>query len=227
MDIVNSKIRTALSLLLVLSISACAAQLKSSVDVAENAAFGDLKTFAWITDQPMFTSNAASPEVVNPLNEQRIRTAVEQTLQSKGYRQVGIDQADFVVAFTLGARERVRVQQYYNDFGYRYYGYHRGFSRFSRFGRFGRFGSGYGGFSPSVSVRTFTEGTLVVDIFEKTEKEAIWHGSATRRLSRDNGTRQLIDEAVTALLAEFPDRDAMAAEKNDYQLTEKSEAFAT
>ncbi len=204
MNIINFKIRTALWLLLVLTLSACATSLKSSVDVADHAEFGELRTYAWITDQPMFASNAASPEVINPLNEQRIRAAVEEQLQNKGYRQVSIDQADFVVAFTLGARERVRVQQYYNDFGYNYYGYHHGFSRFGRFGR------GFGGFGPSVSVRTFTEGTLVVDIFENTEKEAIWHGSATKRLSRDNGTRQLIDEAVTALLAEFPDREAMA-----------------
>jgi len=201
MNSVNSKIRTALSLLIVLGISACATTLKSTVDVADHAEFGELRTYAWITNQPMFVSNAASPEVVNPLNEQRIRTAVEEQLQNKGYQKVTIDQADFVVAFTLGARERVRVQQYYNDFGYNYYGYHHGF---------GRFGRGFGGFGPSVSVRTFTEGTLVVDIFENTEKEAIWHGSATKRLSRDNGTRQLIDEAVTTLLAEFPDRDAMA-----------------
>ncbi len=207
MNIINLKIRTVLSLLLVLSISACATTLKSSVDVADHAEFGALKTYAWITDQPFFTSSAASPEVINPLNEQRIRAAVEEQLQNKGYRQVSIDQADFVVAFTLGARQRVRVQQYYNDFGYNYYGYHHGFSRFSRFGRFGR---GFNGFGSSVSVRTFTEGTLVVDIFDNTEKEAIWHGSASKRLSRDNGTRELIDEAVTVLLAEFPDRDAMA-----------------
>jgi hypothetical protein len=203
MNIVNFKIRTALSLLFVLSISACAAQLKSSVDIAEQAEFGELKTYAWISDQPMFASNAAAPEVVNPLNEQRIRTAVEDQLQNKGYRKVSIDQADFVVAFTLGARERVRIQQHYNDFGYNYYGYHHGFNRFSRFGR------GFGGFGSSVSVRTFTEGTLVVDIFENTEKEAIWHGSATKRLSGDGATLELIDEAVTTLLAEFPDRDAM------------------
>ena len=205
MNIVNLKMRTALSLLVVLSISACATTLKSSVDVADHAEFGELKTYAWITDQPLFTSNAVSPEVVNPLNEQRIRVAVENQLRNKGYRKVSIDQADFVVAFTLGARERVRVQQYYDDFGYNYYGYHHGFSRFGRFGR------GFGGFGSSVSVRTFTEGTLVVDIFENAEKEAIWHGSATKRLSRDNGTRELIDEAVMVLLAEFPDREAMVA----------------
>ena len=200
MNIANSKIRAALALLVVLSISACATTLKSSVDVADHAEFGELRTYAWITDQHMFVSNAVSPEVVNPLNEQRIRTAVEEQLENKGYRKVTIDQADFVVAFTLGARERVRIQQYYNDFGYNYYGYHHGFSRSGR---------GFNGFGPSVSVRTFTEGTLVVDIFENTENEAIWHGSASKRLSRDNGTRELIDEAVTALLAEFPDRDAM------------------
>ncbi len=204
MNIIKLKIRTALSLLLVLGISACATQLKSSVDVADHAMFGELKTYAWITDQPMFASNAASPEVVNPLNELRIRRSVEKQLANKGYRKASIDQADFVVAFTLGARDRVRVQQHYNDFGYGYYGYHHGFSRFNRFGR------GFNGFGPSVSVRTFTEGTLAVDIFENTDKEAIWHGSASKRLSRDHGTRELIDEAVTALLAEFPDRDAMA-----------------
>ena len=203
MNIVNSKIRTALSLLLVLGISACATPLKKSVDVADQAEFGELKTYAWITDQPLFTSNAASPEVINPLNKQRIRTAVEVQLENKGYQRVSIDQADFVVAFTLGARDRVRVQQHYTDFGYNYYGYHRGFSRFGRFGR------GFGGFGSSVSVRTFTEGTLVVDIFENTEKEAIWHGSATKRLSGDDAALELIDEAVTSLLAEFPDRDAM------------------
>ncbi len=182
MNIVISKVRTALSLLLVLGISACATTLKSSVDVADHAMFGELKTYAWITDQPMFTSNAASPDVVNPLNEQRIRTAVEEQLQNKGYRQVSIDQADFVVAFTLGARDRVRVQQYYNDFGYGYYGYHHGFSRFNRFGR------GFNAFGPSVSVRTFTEGTLAVDIFENTEKEAIWHGSVDKFQSRNSVT---------------------------------------
>ena len=207
MNTFNSEIRTALSLLVVLTLSACAATLKSSVDVADHAEFGELRTYAWITDQPMFASNVVSPEVVNPLNEQRIRAAIEEQLENKGYRRVSIDQADFVVAFTLGARERVRVQQYYNNLGYGFYGYHRGFGRFGR--GFGGFGRGFDGFGSSVSVRTFTEGILVVDIFENTAKEAIWHGSATKRLSRDDEPRGLIDEAVAVLLAEFPDRDAM------------------
>lgn len=138
---------------------------------------------------------------------------MEQQLTRKGYEMAPIVEADFVVGFTLGAQDRVRVQRYYDDLGYRYYGFYPGFGRFSRFS------PGFGGFGSSVSVRTFTEGTLVVDIFENTRKEAIWHGSASKRISSSEATRELIDEAVVALLAEFPDRgmigDAMKAAQID------------
>ena len=48
----------------------------------------------------------------------------------------------------------------------------------------------------------------MVDVFENTEKQAIWHGSATKRLSGDDATIELIDEAVTALLAELVEAQA-------------------
>ena len=62
MNIVNSKIRTALSLLVVLSISACATSLKSTVDVADHAEFGELKTSADI--------HAAAMEAADRLNDE-------------------------------------------------------------------------------------------------------------------------------------------------------------
>jgi len=43
----------------------------------------------------------------------------------------------------------------------------------------------------------------IVDIFS--DKEAIWHGSATKRLSREDSTTRLINEAVAALFAQVPD----------------------
>ncbi len=192
---INLPVRAMLAIFAMLTLSACATTLTSTVDTADHADLDGFKTYAWITDRPMFNSSIYAPEVVNPLNEQRIRAAIEDKLKDKGYRKASLAEADFVVAFTLGARDRVRVQNYYNDFGYGYYDYYSGFSRFGR---------GFGGRN-SVSVRTFTEGTLVVDIFSNSDKEAIWHGSATKRLRGDDSTRQLIDEAVTALLAEFPD----------------------
>ncbi len=66
------------------------------------------------------------------------------------------------------------------------------------------------GCGPSESVQTSTEGALVVDIFENTDKEAIWQGSATKRLLGDDATLEFIDEAVTTSFAEFPDRYRLA-----------------
>ncbi len=197
---INLQVRAMLSILAVLTMSACATTLTSTVDTADHANLNGFKTYAWIDDGLLFNSSTQAPEVVNPLNEQRTRTAIEEELERKGYQQASLAQADFVVAFTLGARDRVRVQNYHNDFfGYGYYDYYPGFYRFGR---------GHGGLGrSSASVRTFTEGTLVVDIFS--DKEAIWHGSATKRLSREDSTRQLIDEAVAALFAQFPDSESI------------------
>ena len=202
-----------LSFLAVLTLSSCAATLRSTVDTADHANLDGFKTYTWITDGPLFNSSAQAPEVVNPLNERRIRTTIEKELERKGYQKASLAQADIVVAFTLGARDRVRVQNYYDDFGYRYYGYYPGFSRFGR---------GYGGLGSSVSVRTFTEGTLVVDIFSNSDKEAIWHGSATERLHNHDSTSQFIDGAVTVLLAQFPDSGSRVITESGVRGIEKS-----
>ena len=203
MSHINSKVRAMLSILAMLTISACATTLRSTVDTADHAGLDGFKTFAWITEHASFDSSTQTPEFVNPLNERRVRAAIEEQLERKGYRKASLTEADFVVTFTLGARDRIRVQNYYDDFGYGYHGYYLGFSPF----RHGY--GGHGGYGRSGSVRTFTEGTLVVDIFSNSEKEALWHGSATKRLSRDDNTRELIDEAVTALFAQFPDSRTM------------------
>ena len=198
MNGIRLKMQSILTALAALTLSACATTLTSSVDTADNTELHGFMSYAWISDAPVFASNPAAPIATNPLNAQRIRTAMEFELARKGYRQVPLAEADLVVAASLGARERVQVRDYYNDLGYGYYGFHRGFGRFR-----------HGGFGRRTSVRTFTEGTLVVDVFENRHKEAIWHGSASKRLSRDYTAPELIDEAVMTLLQQFPDRDAM------------------
>jgi len=51
-----------------------------------------------------------------------------------------------------------------------------------------------------------TEGNLVVDIFDNRSKEAIWHGSASKRLAQADDAVELIDQAAAALLESFPDQ---------------------
>ena len=199
--------RPLLATVVVLTLSACASAIQSTVDVADQADFSNFQTYAWITDESLIARSDATSELGYPLNEQRTRAAVERELARKGYRKVSGAEADFVVSFTVGSR--VRVQQYYNNYGYSYHGYHHGFTRYG-YSRFGY--PGYGHYGSTASVYTFTEGSLVVDIFDNRSKEAIWHGSASKRLSRkdkDNAT-QLIDQAIASLLIEFPDSNSVS-----------------
>ncbi len=180
--------RPLLATVVVLTLSACASAIQSTVDVADQADFSNFQTYAWITDDSFIARSDATSELGYPLNEQRTRAAVERELARKGYRKVSSEEADFVVSFTVGSRDRVRVQQYYGNHGYSYHGYHHGFTRYG-FARYAY--PGYGNYGSTERVYTFTEGSLVVDIFDNRSKEAIWHGSASKRLSRqdkDNAT---------------------------------------
>ena len=198
--------RPLLAAVVVLTLSACASAIQSTVDVAEQADFSNFQTYAWITDESLIARSDATSELGYPLNEQRTRAAVERELARKGYRKVSGEEADFVVSFTVGSRDRVRVQQYYGNYGYSYHGYHHGFTRYG-YARYAY--PGYGHYGSTEGVYTFTEGSLVVDIFDNRSKEAIWHGSASKRLSRkdkDNAT-QLINQAIASLFIEFPDNN--------------------
>ena len=194
-------------LLSMLALSACATAIKSTVDVADNADFAGLNTFAWMTDQATSEQRALSNDL-NPLHEHRIRAAVEAELERKGYGKAARDEADFVVFVRLAVTDRQQVREFYGGYGYNYYGYYPGYRH--GYGHSFRRYRGYGyypGLSrSSVYVQTVIEGDLVVDIFDNRSNEAIWHGSASKRLRRTDEAVELIHEAVTALLAKFPDK---------------------
>ncbi len=92
------------------------------MDVADQADFSNFHTYAWITDESLIARSDATSELGYPLNEQRTRAAMERELAHKGYRKVSGEEADFVVSFTVGSRDRVGIRQYYNDYGYSYRG---------------------------------------------------------------------------------------------------------
>ena len=105
-------------LLSMLALSACATTIKSTVDVADSADFAGLNTYAWMTDLPTIEQWAVENDL-NPLQEQRIRAAVETELEHKGYRKAARDEADFVVFVRLDGTD----QEFYGSNGYNYDGY--------------------------------------------------------------------------------------------------------
>ena len=193
----------------ILGLSACASTLSSNVQTVEDTRLDDLATYAWLGGD-FALGNTVAPEVINPINRDHVRSAINDELSAKGYKLVDSSEADFIVAATLGANDELQLRQRFSSIGISgRRGFRGGFGRgFNRrgFGGFGRFGGGFGGYN-SVSVNQVTEGVLVLNVFENRTKEAIWHGAASKRLSKSFMAPELIDEAVTTLLEQFPDQE--------------------
>ncbi|HET9863351.1 MAG TPA: DUF4136 domain-containing protein [Steroidobacteraceae bacterium] len=181
--------KTLLPLLCIALLTACATSIRARSDYDSRNDFSRYQTFAWIAEDPLITPRG-SAEQVSPLNRRRIVEAIESQLAGKGFHKADDPSgADFVLSFTVGARDRIDAQSY----PVRFRGYW-----------------GWGGtyLGHDADVRTYREGTLAIDVFDARSNQPVWHGWATKRITdRDvENAAQLIPQAVAAILADFPPR---------------------
>lgn len=176
-------------LLLGLILSGCAT-IKSGSHHDMSASFEGYRSFSWIGDEPLIVGTDESPSL-SPLTRKKIVDSIARELTRKGFvytadRSV----ADFVVAYTVGTRDRIEATSYPTAY--------RGAWGWHLYGRY------Y--YETEVVHRMYTEGTLGVDIFDGKTKQPVWHGWATKTIS--GADRQdpsaSIDKAVAGLFAAFP-----------------------
>lgn len=168
-------------------IAGCATTMEAHSDHDASQSFSRYRTFAWMADEPMI----GPPEQVarvSPLNRMRIVDAIESELGAKGFQKTTERAAaDFVVSYTVGARDRLDVQSYPAPYqGMWYWG-----------------GPYYG---HDVDVRTYTEGTLSIDVFDGTTHQPVWHGWGSKRITAHDvrHAAEQIPPAVAAILKDFP-----------------------
>lgn len=173
--------RAGSALVMLLLVLAGCSTLSVRYDYDREADFGKYRTFAW-SEQEVPGDELAR----NPLIQKRVRSAVDETLASKGYTLSEFDQADFIVAVHAGIKERMRVQDW---------------------GRYGWYHPWWGPYGGRVDVRYYEEGTLVIDIVDAKKKELVWRGTGTgivKRYARPEKIQKDIDQDVTRILAAFP-----------------------
>lgn len=185
----SKSIMIAIALLLGVMITGCAA-IKSGAHQDESVSFDNYQTFAWIADDPL-TLGAGETSPLSPLSQKNVTEALKNELRAKGFRHVmERDQADFVLSYTLGTREKIDDTSYPSDY--------RGTSGWHLFGRYYH--------TTKVRHYKYTEGTLGVDIFDGGSKQPVWHGWASKEIlisDRENPT-PAIREAVAEILGHFP-----------------------
>jgi len=183
----------ATSTILALLVTGCGPSFTIRSEQDPSANIAAFETFGWVSENPLVSAATLRP--VSPLMEGRIMNAVRTELEAQGYRFVDdVLEADFAIAFTLGSRERIRVESYPAAF--------RTSSTWSRSSRAYWFHTGT---TPPVRTTTTTTGQLGIDIFDVASKNPVWHGTAETLIGRSalDDPEPVVNEAVQRILAEF------------------------
>jgi hypothetical protein len=171
---------------------ACAIPIRTAYDANPNADFARYATFAWIGESPLAPAAEASGSGGEPrrIDEAMIQRAVDAGLDARGYRQAPQDAADLLVAFQVGSESRVVERPVA--------GRATVYTASNSPGRWYR--------SAAVHTRTYTQGTLSLEFFDRRTHEAVWVGWASRRITGATEPGPVIQEAVTRILEDFPAR---------------------
>ena len=176
-----------------LGLTACASGFKATYDSDPGHDFSAYKNFAWISENPMIVG--PTNRVPNPLLEPKIMAAIEEDMALKGYTKIdNPEEADFVLSFTVGSREEIKVNSYpatYAGYGYR--------------GAWG-WGAPYYGMATETQVRQYQKGMLALDVFDVKERRPVFHAVAEKSITESDRKKldETIQAAVDAVVAAFP-----------------------
>ena len=171
-----------------LALGGCALSVKSDVNKSL-AGKVQCHSFSWAGS--FRTDSTARSRIANPVNESRLRGAIQTHLEGLGMQLVSSN-PDCLVGYGIGAHNVIEGA------------YPVGVSLGAGFG-FRHGGFGFGGFGwdgPYVS----REGMVGVDLYEAKSREPIWHASANQDLTGATGEKaeKKINEAVDAIFAKYP-----------------------
>lgn len=164
---------------LILLLAACATTApRTNIDYDPSFDFSQVKTYSWLDHQ-------LDQQGVSPLVVGRIIGAVDAQLAAKGWSKAppgGVGQV--VIAAGVSVHQQQSVNTYYNAPMYAGYGWGGPWMRPYAYGGMG---------SATTTVRTYDVGTLIIDMFLVSNRQAIWRGTAEKTV---NDSPQKNSEAV-------------------------------
>lgn len=172
-----------------LVIFAACSSIRVSQDYDAATDFDALKRFAWQFESQPKTGDA---RLDDQFANNRIRTAVEQTLLAAGYSRAQKTSADFLLAYHLGIQRKIQSSGPSTGVGL-------------GVGRSGRYGSI--GFSTGSDVESYDEGLLVLDVLAPDGKTLLWRGKGTRTVdvhAKPEKKTKHIQAMVEKILKQFP-----------------------
>ena len=155
--------------------------LATSTDYDREADFSQISTYDWTGER--------HPEI-NDLVHNRIVNALRSNLEAKGLKEVDSN-PDVFVTYYGDDNERTVIDTMNTG-----YGYGPGW---------GWGGGGMGMGSSTTTVRTYEEGTIIVDIYRAEDKQLVWRGAVTGTISDDpKKNEKNIVKGLAKLFEKYP-----------------------
>jgi len=188
----------------VVALAACASGVQVRTALSPDASLTGLRTFRVEQTPKPKIANAQSnsdPMLVNSISNRALRSDLQQGFEKLGYA-VNDSTPDFCVAYYASTDQKLDITTW--DYGYPFRPHRwRGWGFYQP-----RFGAA---FDPMVT--QYTQGTIVVDVFDPRTKDLLWRGQGVANVS-DNQQQytQELQTTVSAILAKFPVAPAKVAQ---------------
>jgi len=173
-------------------LTACSSGPKIESDYDHTIDFSQYRTYGFFN--PMGIENPNYSSIYGSI----FRDAISKEMNSRGYTMS--DNPDLVINVSGRLQDKTKVTTTSDPYMHGgYYGYRRG-----AYGTWG--GYGYG---TTTHVSNYTEGTVNVDIVDRTQKRMVWEGVAVGRVKENKTneeTRTNIYNGIQEMFAGYPFR---------------------
>ena len=162
-------------------VAGCGGGISTNTDYDPSADFSGYSTYTWID----------SEGAVDDITSSRIRQSVDAAMAARGFSK-DTSNPDLAISYQVPTTERTSFSTINSGWGG---------------GGWGMGGWGMGMGTSTTTQQNWTEGSLILAVFDGSSKNMVWTGTATTDLddSRTPQERQeLVDEAVGKLLEGFP-----------------------
>ena len=178
----KSKVRLLLSASTLLLFTVSCDDIQTGVAYDRSCDFTDFMSYSWV---------GRKDAEISALDNQKIISSIRSELSAKGLRSVDLE-PDLYVTYFADKDEQVRVNIR-----------HRGYSYGSDWYGAGGLPLVLGG--STAEMRTFEEGSLVVDIYKASQNQLVWRGVATGTISEDRKKNEKkIKKAIKKLFESYP-----------------------
>jgi len=185
-----------------ITLTACAPGISVRTALSPDASLHGLRTFRVLpTPKPKIAGVAAStndPMLVNSISNRALRSDLAQEFAGLGYVPTDSN-PDFCIAYYASTNQKLDLT--YWDYGYAWQPHWWG-----GWGR--RWGRGWGGdwgMQGGPVVTQYTEGTVIVDVFDPKTKDLLWRGQGVAAVSNNEQQyEQELKKTVEAIVDKFP-----------------------